>query len=177
MLIRSLLLGTALIMAAPAVAQDTTAPMAATAMPAAEITDPAQFATMAASSNMLEIESSTLALEQSQNEDVRAFAEQMIADHTAASEQMATAAAEEGVTPPMGLQPHHQEMLDSLTGLEGEQFDAAYMQLQVQAHDEAVALFETYSTQGEDGALKEFAVATLPVLEEHQEHAHSMTGH
>ncbi len=181
MKLRALLITTALLAAPVAMvqAQTETAP-AANSAPAAtapmQVTDPAQFAAMAASSNQFEIASSTLAVERSTNQDVVAFAEQMIADHTNAAQQMMPAAEEEGITPPTDMEDRHQQMVDELEGLEGEEFDAAYIAAQVQAHDEAVALFQSYSSEGPDGPLKEFATATLPVLEQHQEHVHGLSG-
>lgn len=181
MKLRALLLTTALFAAPVAMVQAQTATTpAANSAPAAtapmQVTDPAQFAAMAASSNQFEIASSTLAVERATNPDVVAFAEQMIADHTKAAQDMMPAAQEEGVTPPTDMEDRHQQMVDQLNGLEGEEFDAAYIAAQVQAHDEAVALFESYSTSGPEGALKAFATATLPVLQQHQEHVHGLSG-
>lgn len=103
-------------------------------------------------------------------EEVKAFAEQMVTDHTKAAQDLTPAAEQEGLTPPAELDAKHQEMLDGVAAAEGEAFDAAYVKAQVSAHDEAVALFEGYSTGGPDGALKDFATATLPVLQQHQQH-------
>jgi putative membrane protein len=175
MLLKSVLLSTALLLAVPAFAQEA-APTPATASAAMTVTDPAQFAAMAGSSNTFEIESSTLAKETSQNQEVIAFADQMIADHTKAAQEMMAAAEADGVTPPADLDEKHQAMMDSLDGLEEAEFDQAYIAAQVQAHDEAVALFESYSTNGPEGALKEFATKTLPTLKMHQEHVHGLAG-
>lgn len=177
MLVRALLVTTALMVAAPAIAQDNTAAPATSAAPAAtSVTDPAQFAAMASISNLFELESSTLAIERATDPEVKAFAEQLIADHTKAAQDLTAAAQAEGLAPENELDERHQEMLDNLSGLQGEEFDAAYIQAQVQAHDEAVALFETYSTNGAEGELKAFATATLPVLKEHQEHVRGLAG-
>lgn len=176
MLTKAFVLGVTMLVAAPAFAQDAATPPAAEATAPAAVSDPAQFATMAASSNTFELESSTMALERATSEEVKAFAEQMIADHTKAAQDMAPAAEEEGVELPSDLDDRHQQMLDDLDGLEGEEFDAAYIQAQVAAHDEAVALFEGYTSAGPDGALKEFATATLPTLKQHQEHIKGMAG-
>lgn len=140
----------------------------------APVTDPQQFADTASSSNTFEIESSQLALGRSQDEDVLAFAEQMIADHTAAAEQMTAAAEQDGITPATGMMDRHQEMLDSLNAAEDGQFDGAYIDAQIAAHEEAVALFDGYATNGEEGALKTFASETLPILEQHREHIRSI---
>lgn len=156
-------------------------PLATTAVSAqsevaAPVVDAQQFADTAASSNMFEIESSQLALERSQNDEVIAFAELMIADHTAAGEEMTAAAEQDGVTPAAEMMEKHQTMLDDLTAAEDVQFDEAYIDAQVAAHEEAVALFEGYSTDGQEGALKTFATDTLPILEQHQEHVNGLAG-
>lgn len=175
MSIRALLISTSLLVAAPALAQEAAAPTSATAP--MSVTDPAEFGNMASISNLFELESSTLAKERAVGDAVKAFADQMITDHTKAAQDMATAAAEEGVTPATELDDRHQQILDDLGDLEGEEFDAAYIQAQAQAHDEAVALFESYSTAGAEGPLKEFAAKTLPTLQQHQEHVHGLSGH
>lgn len=172
-MIRTLIMTTALVLAIPAFAQE--APATAAASAPVSVTDPAEFATKASIGNLFELETSTLAVERAVSEDVKAFAQQMITDHTKAAQDMAPAAAEEGVALESALDSRHQEMLDAMSGLEGEEFDKAYIDAQVQAHDEAVALFEGYSMEGKEGPLKAFAAATLPVLESHQEHVHGLT--
>jgi putative membrane protein len=174
-MIRTLIITTALVLAIPAVAQETPAP--ATAPAPMSVTDPADFAAKASISNLFELETSTLALERAVGQDTKAFAQQMITDHTKAAQDMAPAAEEEGVALENALDSRHQEMLDALGDSEGEEFDKAYIEAQAKAHDEAVALFEGYSTNGEEGPLKAFASATLPVLKSHQEHVHGVTGH
>ncbi|PLU74096.1 hypothetical protein BMJ21_04210, partial [Sinorhizobium medicae] len=59
-----------------------------------------EFVTMAASSDMFEIQSSQLAVANSKQDSVRQFAEMMIADHTKASQELKTAAGEASVTLP-----------------------------------------------------------------------------
>ncbi|MER9977598.1 DUF4142 domain-containing protein [Mesorhizobium sp. M0085] len=44
------------------------------------------------------------------------------------------------------------------------------MEMQTQAHKEAVALFSAYANSGDDPATKEFAKKTLPVLQMHERH-------
>lgn len=149
---------------------------AATEMPAEPmaISDPQEFADMAASSNMFEIQSSELALEMSQNADVQAFAEQMVTDHTAAGEEMMAAAETDGITPASAMNEQHQAQYDELAAADEASFDQAYIDAQVMAHDEAIALFEGFSTEGEEGALRDFATQTLPTLQEHREHLNEM---
>lgn len=143
--------------------------------------DPQTFVQMATSSNMLEIESSRLAQKSSERQDVRAFADMMVADHTNATRQMqqavaSSAGARSSATSSgaAAMMPQHKQMLDQLARATGDQFDLQYIQLQRQAHQEAVALFTNYAQSGTDQALKQFAVKTLPVLQKHAEAANAL---
>ncbi len=137
-----------------------------------------QFVANAGASNMFEIQSSQLALESAGNERVRAFAEQMVADHTAAGERLQALLAESGsrIALPRQLDARHQSMLDQLAASTGEAFDAAYLSLQLQAHEEAVALFTAYAEAGGDETLRAFAASTLPVLQHHLSQVEALTG-
>jgi putative membrane protein len=167
-------LAAALLVPGTAMAQTATAPATQQMM----ATTATEFVPMAAYSNRFEIESSELALERAQSAGVRTFAEHMVRDHTAAGESMMQAVAASGadVAVPAGLDARHQQMVDQLQGLNADQFDAAYLQMQRQAHDEAVALFEGYAENGETGPIREFAANTLPVLREHRQMLTSTDG-
>ena len=90
-MIRAALLGSVLALA-PAFAMAQAMP-AQQESPAAMPTEKAEFTKMAGSSNEFEIESSRLAVEQASSADVKAFARQMIEDHTKAGKAMMKAAA------------------------------------------------------------------------------------
>jgi len=139
----------------------------APAVLAQAVTDPQTFATTAASSNMFEIQSSELALKQPVRSDVKAFAEQMIKDHTAAGEKMKAAAQKDGVAVPTEMAAKEQTQLKQLQAASGDAFEAAYVTVQTGAHEDAVALFQSFSENGKQSALRTFATATLPTLEMH----------
>lgn len=134
---------------------------------AAEITKPAEFAKMATVSNMFEIQSSELALKQSDNAAVKKFAEHMISDHSKAGEKMMPAAKADKVEVPTKLDAEHQAKLDALKAADKSSFDKIYKSEQLKAHEAAVALFSVYAANGEAGELKKFATQTLPTLTEH----------
>lgn len=136
----------------------------------ASVNSPQEFVEKAAISNMFEIQSSELALEMSENEDIQAFAEQMVEDHTAAGEELKAAVEAQGgdLQVPTELDTKHQDMIDQLSSASGEEFDQMYVEMQTQAHEQAVSLFESYAENGE-GELQAFAEATLPTLQEHYE--------
>ena len=157
-----------------AVAQDTN--QTTESMAAMQVTSAEQFMMMAAMSDKFEIESSELALQNAQNDEIKQFAQQMITDHTANTQKlMQTVEANGGkLEAPEALDERHQTMLENLQGASGESFDAAYIDAQVMAHQEAVALFSGYSENGDNETLKTFAAEQLPVIQMHYEMVQKM---
>jgi putative membrane protein len=124
------------------------------------------FVMKAANSNMFEIESSKVALQMAKNAEVKQFAQQMIADHEMAAKNMMAVAPDA----PKQMDAAHMAMVEKLRATDAAAFDEAYIDAQVKAHDEAVALFTKYEDDAKDPALKQFAAKTLPVLKQHQDH-------
>ena len=95
----------------------------------------------------------------------------MIDDHTKAGEKLASVLKGDGMAlPPRDLAPKQATAMDMLKKAEGKEFDAAYVQVQTEAHVEAVSLFKAYASKPDDAALGVFAKETLPTLEKHLEH-------
>ncbi len=122
-----------------------------------------------AMSDMFEVESGRLATNQSQNNDVKAFAQRMIDDHTKTSDQLKALIKDKqiAVQLPTSLDDKHKANLDKLRGLSGAQFDQAYVPMQVDAHEQAVALFQAYADSGDNADVKQWAQSTLPTLKNH----------
>ncbi|RUW70512.1 MULTISPECIES: DUF4142 domain-containing protein [unclassified Mesorhizobium] len=137
--------------------------------------DTPTFVTTVPNANEFEIQSSRLAEERASSDDIKAFAREMIADHTKAGEDFKAALSQGQTTAsikPAGpaLQPKEQQLLDELKRASGEAFDQAYIMMQTDAHRQVVALFSTYAKSGDDPAMKEFAKKTLPTLKMHEKH-------
>jgi putative membrane protein len=138
---------------------------------------PEQFAAQAAVIGKAEIELGQMALQKSQNENVRKYAQRMVKDHSAADAKLQKIAAQEQLMLPKSLDAEHQAVKQKLSGLQGEEFDREYTKAMAKGHDKAVALFESASqTPQMPSELKEFAASTLPTLEQHKEMAHSLHG-
>ncbi|MDO1560210.1 DUF4142 domain-containing protein [Brevundimonas sp. 2R-24] len=127
------------------------------------------FLQMAAVSNMFEIESSRLAKEKNQPAPITEFADMMITDHTRAGQDMQAAVSEAGLnfTMPTSLDAEHMQKMNDLRGLNGEDFGDRYLDIQTEAHERAVALFQNYAQNGDNPRLKQFAATTLPALQRH----------
>ena len=169
--------GLAALLAAPAMAQ---APMggSGTAGNAQVQQLPAEsFAKTVAVSDMFEIESSKLAAQKAQSAGVKQFAQQMVTDHQKTSNELKALlqkAKFDKVQLPKDLDEPHAKKLTQLKSASGMQFDETYRQQQIEAHQQAVGLFENYSQKGDNNDLKGWATQTLPALKHHLEMAQSL---
>jgi putative membrane protein len=136
---------------------------------------PESFASQAAIIGKAEIELGQIALKNTQDAQVRTYAERMVKDHSAADKKLKAIAAKENLKLPQTLDPEHEALKTKLQSLKGEDFDRAYVQAMAKGHDKAVALFESASQQSQmPEDLKQFAASTLPTLEQHKDMAHSL---
>jgi len=128
-----------------------------------------EFVKKVAISDMMEIQSSQLALSRQPDADTKPFAERMVKDHEETSRELKSLVNSGKVKGPLptSLDADHQKKFDELKSKSGKEFDRAYDQMQLQAHEEAVALFEQYSQAGDNPDLKTWAAKTLPHLKEH----------
>ncbi|WP_448191981.1 DUF4142 domain-containing protein [Azospirillum sp. sgz301742] len=142
------------------------------------VTTARDFIEQAASSDMLEIETGRLAADKASSQAVRSFGQQMVTDHTQTSKQLLMLAGKHGVPPAGAMEPRHQEMANTLRNLSGPAFDRQYIQGQVTAHREAVALFEQASqaSSPDMADIRSFATQTLPTLRQHLQMAQSLAG-
>jgi putative membrane protein len=130
------------------------------------------FVTKASVSNLFEIESSKVALNKSQNNDIKQFAQHMIDDHTSAGSELESSVREAGIDNTLirkTLDNKHKKLMDKLQKASQKDFDKQYVNEQMDAHKEAVKLFKDYSDDGDDATIKAFADKTLPVLEQHNQ--------
>ena len=129
------------------------------------------FVNKVAMSGMTEVELGQLALTKTSNEDVKAFAQRMIDDHSKGNEELKTLAASKGITLPAALGAKENKLKDDLSKLSADKFDSGYISHMVDAHDRNVALFEKEASKGKDAETKAWAEQKLPTLKEHQKMA------
>lgn len=129
------------------------------------------FIDKAAVSNKFEIDTSGLALKYGKSADVKTFAQQMIDEHKKAGSDFKASLAQANIEPPADtLDVSHTAKYAKLRVFTTEQgFDSAYVDAQLQAHEDAVATFKDYAANGPTPELKSFAEKTLPTLEHHLE--------
>lgn len=132
------------------------------------------FLTDAAESGHLEIAGSKMALEKSQNAEVKQFAQKMIDDHTKVGQQLDALAKSKGFEPPKEPSLMQSAKLKAMS-LRDEGFDKAYAdEIGVDAHEAAVKRFEKASKEVKDPDVKQFATETLPALQQHLQAAKAL---
>jgi putative membrane protein len=139
----------------------------------AQASDPL-FVHSAAASNVYEIGAGRTAVQNAQRQEVKDFAQKIIDDHTKATSQLIAAVEGSGVQPTTDMTAAQQLKVNYLGTLQGPEFDAAYLEQQVLAHEEAVSLFETALSMVQEQQLKAFIEETLPVLQEHLQMAQEL---
>jgi putative membrane protein len=133
------------------------------------------FVKEAATSDMFEIASSKLAVERS-DAATKAFAQQMIQDHgkTTAELKGLVTSGKVKATLPTDMTDAQKKMLDDLQAMKSDEFMEKYHSEQVDAHKDAVDLFERYGKEGEQPDLKAWAESTLPTLKHHLDMAKAL---
>lgn len=133
------------------------------------------FAMKAASGSMAEIEMANMAMQNSTNDRVKAFASMMIRDHGKATDELKSLAPNKGLTLPSQPMPEHMKHIDMLKGKTGSAFDKMYMNHMVMDHQEDVGEFQKASNNVKDADLKAFASRNLPVLKTHLDSAKAIS--
>jgi putative membrane protein len=132
-----------------------------------------EFLTKAIQAGVAEVEFAELALNKSQDDPIRGFAERIVQDHTAANQQLLSLAEASGKAPPTEMDQQHQALHQQLSQLSGAEFDRQYMDGQVQDHQAAVELFSSEANRP-TGPLDQLAGELLPRLRQHLQMAQQM---
>lgn len=149
---------------------------AAFAAPAAKPND-AQIAHIAYTAGNLDIEAANQALSISHNADVRAFAQEMVRDHTAVNDKALALVKALHVTPENN--PTSQSLTTgadaeraTLGKLSGAAFDKAYVANEVAYHHTVnTALADTLIPDAQNAQLKSLLQTGLALFQQHEMHA------
>lgn len=144
-----------------------------------------------------EIELGKLALARGSSSDVKAFGQQMVAEHTKAGDQLRQLALGFSVPPNTqpGIDEDHRELIAKLSQLNGAEFDREYIDAMVNGHQDVVDLLQSRVDERDRTAvitgqqprevnvkpeptdtssgmrINQWAASTLPVVKGHLERA------
>jgi len=121
----------------------------------------------AAEAGISEVELGQLAQDKGTSQDVKDFAAMMVKDHSAANDKLKALADAKGIALPTSASLGEMATKTKLNVLSGSSFDTSYIKSQLKAHRQAIALFSTEASSGQDPEAKAFASATLPTLQQH----------
>jgi putative membrane protein len=149
---------------------------AALAQGAAKPTDP-QIAHIAYTAGQLDIEAAKQAVNKSKNKEVRAFANDMVRDHTAVNKQALALVKKLKVTPEdndtsRALTKQAAAKREELAKLNGAAFDKAYVDNEVAYHKTVNgALQSTLIPSANNAELKSLLETGLKIFQGHEQHA------
>jgi putative membrane protein len=151
------------------------------AQTAAKLTDP-QIAHIAYTADQIDIRAAQQALKKSKNKDVRAFASDMVRDHTAVNKKALALVKKLKVKPEDNdtsrqLSKQASDKRAELSKLNGAVFDKAYVDNEVAYHKTVNdALQNTLIPSASNQELKDLLTTGLKIFQGHQQHAEQVAG-
>ena len=125
------------------------------------------FAQLAAAGGMAEIEFARMAGGKSDAKRVKDFADLIARDHGDANAKLKALAENAKIPLPREITPDHKQAKERLDGLDGRDYDIAYIKAQIVEHQKTAQLLAWEIGSGEDAALQRFAADTLPKVMHH----------
>ena len=151
--------------------------LVATTAASAQAPSDAQIASIVVTANQVDIDAGKLAISKSRADTVRAFARQMVADHTGVNKQAVELVTKLKVTPEdnptsQSLKNGGDDNLKSLDMLKGAAFDKAYIEHEIAYHAQVIdAIDKTLIPNAQNPELKALLVSVRPAFVGHLEHA------
>lgn len=143
---------------------------------AAGPTDP-QIAAVVVTANQVDIDAGKLAKSRTHNKEVKAFAQQMVTDHSAVNKQAGDLVKKLGVKPESNatsdsLKKGGEENVAKLKKLKGKEFDKAYVDHEVDYHQQVLdAVDKVLIPSAKNPELKSLIEKVRPAFVAHLEHA------
>lgn len=129
-----------------------------------------------AQANINEIAAAKIALSKAQSSEVKAFAQQMVKDHSSALTKVQAVAQQKGVALPTKPDAKHMAMSAKLEKLSGGAFDKMYMEnAGTKDHKMVLSKLQSDSKKIKDSDVKALAEAHLPVVEQHLKSAEQIS--
>ncbi len=110
---------------------------------------------------MFLMQTSQLAQQKGQSDNVRAFADLEAAEQLAISRAFGAEGAQ------IPLREDHAQIVAQLQAAEGDAFDMAYLDAQIAGHEEARPIHEEYSQNGQDPMARGAAMVGVPSIDSH----------
>jgi putative membrane protein len=127
-----------------------------------------QFLDFAAQTDMVEANLGQLAVNVSDSQPVKDYAQMLVTDHTADYNQLNGVAQQAGLAIPTAIDSaNNKTMIAPFQPLKGKAFDHRYIQEMISGHTKAIAIYKREADDAQNPALKAYAEQTLPTLQKH----------
>jgi putative membrane protein len=128
--------------------------------------DESTFLQDAIQGSLAEVQMGQLAQQNGSSEDVKAFGQTLVTDHSQSMDQASALAEAMNVEVPTKPKAEAQQEYEKLKALKGADFDKAFSEHMVMDHQKEIEKFEDQAEGGSD-EVAQFAKQTLPVLNTH----------
>jgi putative membrane protein len=139
-------------------------------------TKDALFLAEAAHGSASELELSRLAVERARSQPVKDYAQKILDDHRAASQQLVELAQRKGHPIPSRASDGVNQRVQELRSGKPGSFERDYMARMVMDHTEALTMFRDVANSGQDADVRAWAASQVPVLEAHLKQAQALSG-
>lgn len=133
------------------------------------------FMQKAASDGKAEVKICQMALDQSDDPQLKQVAQHLMDDHMQANQQLQQIAQRENVTLPDQLMPEDQQKVQKLQGKNGKAFDKEWIHGNLVDHRKDIKLFSMAGKKLDDQPVRQFAQSTLPKLKTHLQLVEQLT--
>ncbi|HEY0776986.1 MAG TPA: DUF4142 domain-containing protein [Gemmatirosa sp.] len=146
----------------------------------AQMTDP-EIVSLTQAADEGEIMTSKVALTKATNPDVRKYAQRMIAEHTQMISQRNAIGKAQNLKPAAGAKDSIGDAGKKMTAMlqaapKGMAFDTAYVNGQVLAHTNTLAMVQKAEGQAQNAALKGMLTKAAPIVQQHLDDAKAIQG-
>jgi putative membrane protein len=125
------------------------------------------FLRKAAEGGIAEVKLGQLAAEKAGSDEVKAFGQKMVDDHSKLNDEMAVVADAMGVRLPKSMSKDDQAEYDKLSALSGNDFDMEYLTFMVRDHHKDLHEFRMEAASTTDPALHDVVTKGENVIREH----------
>lgn len=133
------------------------------------------FAILASMANAGEIAVSQVVADSSDDPAMVDFAEMMIADHTAAQQELLSVTGQVGLGTSNTISQEHQQLISSLLNLKGTALDSLYIFNQITSHEKTIDVYKNHGAHGLYRFLKFYTNELLPVITTHLQQARTLS--
>lgn len=127
----------------------------------------AEFAVEAANIGMYQVRAGELAQSKATNARVKEMGAMMVQDHTKANNELKDLAARKNIQIPTAMGDDKMDAYDELAEKSGDDFDEAFVDKMIDAHEKALKEFRDEADGGADTEMKSWASQQIPALEQH----------